>query len=105
MALYTGATGSNNEDSLSSRVVQNLVQLLYGANHHIYMDNYFSSIPLALKLAEDSTYTIGTMRTGSKHWPVEFNNIKVLTKNMQRGESVCKLVQEFSALFGKITSV
>ena len=45
MALYTGATGSNNEDSLSSRVVQNLVQPLYGANHHIYMDNYFSSIP------------------------------------------------------------
>jgi hypothetical protein len=101
MALYTGATGSNNEDSLSSRVVQNLVQPLYGANHHIYMDNYFSSIPLALKLAENSTYTIGTMRTGRKHWPVEFKNIKVLTKNMQRGESVCKLVQGIQCIVWK----
>ena len=47
MSLYTGADDSSKADSLSSRVVQHLVQPLYNANHHIYMDNYFSSIALA----------------------------------------------------------
>ena len=37
MALYTGAGDGNGEDSLSSRVVQNLVRPLYGTNHHIYI--------------------------------------------------------------------
>ena len=65
MDLYTGASGSSdNEDSLSTRVVLNLVQPVSGANHHIYMDNFFSSIDLARKLADSNTYTIGTVRTG-----------------------------------------
>ena len=92
MSLYTGADDSSNEDSLSSRVVQHLVQPLYNANHHIYMDNYFSSIALATKLAENNTYTIGTVRTNRKHWPVEYKNVKLISKSMQRGESKSKVV-------------
>ena len=80
MALNTGATESTKEGSLSSRVVQNQIQPLYGANHHIYMDNYFSSIVLALKPAENNTYMIGTVRTVHKHWPVEYKNVKVMAE-------------------------
>ena len=88
-----GAGGGKNEDSLSSRVVQQLVQPIYHANHHIYMDNFFSSIDLAIKLAENNTYTIGTARTGRKHWPVEYKNITLISKGMKRGESKSKLVK------------
>ena len=79
-ALYTWASDSTNKDSLSSRVVQNLVQPPCGANQHIYIDNYFSSIALALKLAENNTYMIGTVRTVRQHWPFEYKNLKSLDK-------------------------
>ena len=93
MSLCTGAGDSSNEDSLSSRVVQHLVEPLYHANHHIYMDNYFSSIALATKLAENNIYTIGTVRSNRKYWPVEYKNIKVISKSMQKGESKSTVVQ------------
>ena len=89
MSLYTGAGDSSNEDSLSSWVVQHLVEPLYHANHHIYMENYFSSIALATKLAENNTYTTGTVRSNRKYWPVEYKNIKVISKeHAERGKQV-----------------
>ena len=82
-------------------MVQHLVEPLYHANHHIYMDNFFSSIALATKLAKKNTYTMGTVRTNRKHWPVEYKNIKLISKSMQRRESKLKVVREYSALCGK----
>ena len=101
MSLYMGAGDGKNEDSLSSRVVQQLVQPIYHANHHIYMDNFISSIDLATKLAENNTYTIGTARTGRKHWPVEYKNITLISKGMKRGESKSKLMKGVQCIVWK----
>lgn len=101
MSLYTGAGEGGSEDSLSSRVVQQLVQPVYHANHHIYMDNFFSSIDLATKLAENNTYTIGTARSGRKHWPAEYKNIKKISKGMKRGESKSKIVKGVQCIVWK----
>ena len=74
--MYTGASDNPSNDSLSSGVVQDLVEPLYWRNHHVYMDNFFSSLELAKKLAEKNTYKIGTMRTNRKGWPAELQNVQ-----------------------------
>ena len=62
--LYTGASIGSlaDDDGLGSRIVQKLMEPLYNLNHHIYMDNFFSSVSLATKLKSKSTYMIGTAR-------------------------------------------
>ena len=62
------------------------------------MDNVFSSIELPTKLAENNTYTTGTVRTGCKHWLVENKNIKLISKSMERGECKSKVIKGYSAL-------
>ena len=47
--VYTGKEVST-EKGLSTRVVKDLTRSIAGKNHHIYCDNYFSSVKLFLDL-------------------------------------------------------
>jgi len=44
--IYTGKTDNAQEKGLSYRVVSDLVSKYLNKNHHVYQDNYFTSIPL-----------------------------------------------------------
>ena len=90
--VYTGASGNLDEDGLGATVVQKLLQDLYNANYHVYMDNFFSSVQLAIKLKEKGTLMIGTTRTNRKGWPKDMKNMKKMNKEMQRGESQSEVV-------------
>ena len=66
---YVGATGGSACLGLGEKVVLELTQLLFGRNHQIFCDNYFTSIPLFRALLNYCTYACGTIRINTqKHY-------------------------------------
>lgn len=59
------------EVGLTQRVVENLTESVSGRNHIIFIDKFYTSIPLALSLLERSTYVCGSFNTGRRMWPQE----------------------------------
>ena len=66
--VYTGRSNTS-EGSLGTRVVLDLSQRLNGMHHHLYFDNFFSSVPLLEMLLQKGTYACGTARQSYKEFP------------------------------------
>ena len=58
--VYQGASGTLDEDGLGATVVLRMLEPVYSNNHHVYMDNFFSSVKLANKLKPKGIKMIGT---------------------------------------------
>ena len=60
------------EDSLvTERIAVTLMQKYLGKGHHLYVDNYYTSVSLAKYLLQNETYITGTIRDHRKHFPTE----------------------------------
>ena len=57
------------EVGLGGNVVRRLSRDLVGTHCHLYMDNFFSGVPLFTSLLEDGIYACGTFRTNRKWFP------------------------------------
>ena len=74
LSVYTGKEGDQTETNLGAKVIKKLTRKI-GHNHHIYCDNYFTSVPLFEELLEDdSTYACGTFRRDRKGIPQDIKN-------------------------------
>ncbi|KAM4597687.1 piggyBac transposable element-derived protein 4-like [Polymixia lowei] len=51
------------------RVVTSLVRGLEGKYHHLFMDSYFTSVPLLQRLLRDGLYACGPTQPGRKGYP------------------------------------
>lgn len=80
--IYSGKVDQLVEKNLGARVVQNLSEQLYGRNHRIFMDNYFSSYDLYKFLETKNIYACGTVNMSRKHMPKNLSADKAL----KRGE-------------------
>lgn len=81
--VYTGKENVQ-EKGLTHRVVTDLLKdRYYHKNHHVYFDNFFTTIPLMNDLADNSTYSCGTIRSDRGKFPLSFKDAK-----LERGESV-----------------
>ena len=60
--IYTGRKNNTTEHGLGARVVKSLTSDLKGKYHHVYFDNYFTSLHLLEDLEEDNIYACGTAR-------------------------------------------
>ena len=59
--VYTGKTQEGaTEQNLGYRVVFDLTRNITGKNHHVFCDNFFSSVKLAEDLLLDNIYVCGT---------------------------------------------
>ena len=57
------------EDSLvTERIAVTLMQKYLGKGHHLYVDNYYTSVSLAKYLLQNETYITGTIRDHRKHF-------------------------------------
>ena len=93
--VYMGASAGSNEDTLGSRVVKNIVKPIKGRGHHVYMDNFFTSVSSAKDLLDDNTFMIGAARLGRKGWPQVLKEVKALKKALKkRGESKSVVVED-----------
>ena len=78
--VYTGKSDqtSSSEGGLGERVVKKLCERLHGKNHHVYMDNYFSTPKLFTDMERACIYCCGTVRVNRKGLPVELKNKRLL---------------------------
>jgi hypothetical protein len=57
-------------------VVTQLVEPYYRKRHHVYFDNYFTSVPLMETLQRKKTYATGTVRKDRRGLPVGIKSLK-----------------------------
>ena len=69
--VYTGKQNNSIEKGLGKRVVKDLTSDLKGKNHHVYFDNFFTSLDLVVDLEKDGIYSCGTARKDRKGFPPE----------------------------------
>lgn len=88
MQVYCGKQGPVGEQGQSYRFVKDLyVPHLGPFNHVVYMDNFFTSLPLLQHLEANGIYTVGTIRSNRKDYPNVLKDkqmLKQMAKN--RGE-------------------
>ena len=80
--IYTGAEEGTTEKGLTSRVVLDLMKQYEEKNHHLYFDNFYTSLSLMLDLSKKNIYACGTLRTNRAKLPKEF-----IHKDLSVGES------------------
>ena len=86
--VYTGRQdGGVTEHGLGYRVVRELTQLFVGKHHHIFCDNFFTSIKLACDLLRDETYLCGTIRSNRQGLPNGWSPQKAEVKALRKGQS------------------
>ena len=85
--VYTGKKGDRVERGLGASVVMNLTKKIINKNHHVYFDNFFTSINLLLDLQRLGIYSNGTMRADRKGFPADLK--KYIKKGLpERGQHV-----------------
>ena len=88
MQVYTGKKdGGATEHGLGYRVVQDLTRPFINKNHHVFADNFFTSIPLACDLLRDNTYFCGTVRFNRHGFPSSLKPTRADVKALRKGES------------------
>ena len=84
--IYIGKNpGERPEVGLAARVVKNLCEGLDNKGHHLYTDNFYTSVDLYQFLFEKQIYACGTIKPRSKHFPKEI--VYESTKGLVRGSS------------------
>lgn len=93
--VYTGRAGNpdgEREVGLAGRVVLDLTRDMLHKNHHVYMDNFFSSPTLFSRLLHDGIYACGTVRTNRQGYPQTLQKGCVRNKgdhlSLQKGNMV-----------------
>ena len=83
-SVYTGTStdGAANLD-LGYRVVMRLMRHHLLSYHHLYADNYFTSVHLAVDLLHADTYLCGTTRATRREFPKTLTGVR-----LRQGESV-----------------
>lgn len=86
MEIYCGKQpdGPFQVSSSAAEVVKRMVKRLEGTGRNITMDNWFTSVPLALDLLQKKLTIIGTIRKNKRELPEEF----VICRNRQINSSL-----------------
>lgn len=87
--IYTGKkvenAPSHSKNGATFDVLDTLTKPIQGKNHHVYFDNYYTSIPALLFLLSKNTYACGTIQSNRKYVP---ESLKEMKKAGQRGEII-----------------
>ena len=85
--VYEGSTKKSREANLSTAVALGLAKYIYDKAHHLYLDNYFSSVDLAEELLRHKTYCCGTARSNRRKYPATLKKV-----TLKRGQHKSQLV-------------
>ena len=84
--LYAGKCTKNGEKGLVKRVVLDLVEPYAGLEHVVYLDNYFTSLDLALRLADMGIGIVGTAKGNCEGLP---DGLKGKLADLDKGDYLC----------------
>ena len=76
LQVYIGKEESA-EKGLGSRVVKDLTRHLKDKHHHVFFDNFFTSVQLLEDLEKEGTYACGTARADRKRFPESLKKVKL----------------------------
>ena len=79
--IYTGASDDGAEHGLSHRVVFDLMVNYLDKAHHLYVDNFYTSLNLVKSLKDRQTYVCGTIRVNRGEFPKNFKDAKLEVGN------------------------
>lgn len=94
-AVYTGQLDDFGGTGHAANVVLHLMEGFLDSGHSLYMDNFYNSYDLALKLLIRNTYCTGTLRIDRKNLPAE-----VKTQKLKKGETIYRCSDD-GVLVGK----
>ena len=69
--VYFSKKGKDTEKALGRKVVKHIMEELQNTYQHVYVDNYFASVDLALDLHRTGLYSCATLRSSRKSFPLE----------------------------------
>ena len=75
--LEPGLISLENCPLITERIPVTVMQKLLNKGHHLFIDNYYTSISLAEYLMQNGTYITGTIREHRKHFPVEMKTLRL----------------------------
>ena len=81
--IYKGHRENEENMTTIDSLVMRLMQSYLNKGHHLFMDNYYNSVPLANKLLSKKTHVTGTLRVNRKGLPQEITGRK-----LRKGEHV-----------------
>ena len=81
--VYLGRQ-QNSVHGLAHDVVTKLCQSIAGHNHHLYCDNYFTSVPLFKELLQMKIYATGTVRPNKRGLPPEVKRPPRMVRGQHR---------------------
>lgn len=88
--IYSGQWHDVSESMTHTEfVVDNLMNGLHHKERALYMDNFYSSVQLSIKLLQKNTYVTGTLRSNRKNNPVE-----VIAQKLKKRESICRYTED-----------
>ena len=84
--MYAGRE-EDAQQGLAYNVVTSICHGLFDKNHRLFMDNFYTSVPLFLELLNRGMYAVGTVRRNRKFLPKEIIS-DAATKALARGQSI-----------------
>ena len=75
--LETGLISLENCLLITERIPATVMQKYLNKGHHLFIDNYYTSISLAEYLKQNGTYVTRTIREHRKHFPVEMKTLRL----------------------------
>ena len=86
---YTGKENGVVQTDLGRRAVMGLMESFFNKGHTLYMDNYYTSVPLFEDLEERGALACGTVRSNRKGLPRDITDAQTEEiKGLKQGESV-----------------
>ena len=86
LQMYVGKNGTGGREvGLTQRICEELTRGLRSEGRTLYIDNFYTSYPLARFMLAEKTHVVGTVRPSRAKLPKE-----VLKKKLQRGEMVAQ---------------
>ncbi|XP_056645839.1 piggyBac transposable element-derived protein 4-like [Diorhabda sublineata] len=81
--VYKGHRENDENMTTIESLVMRLMQSYLNKGHHLFMDNYYNSLPLSNKLLSKKTHVTGTLRVNRKGLPQE-----ITRRKLRKGEHV-----------------
>ena len=87
--IYTGKEGHGVQRDLGRKAVMSVIEPYLDKGYYVFMDNYYTSVPLFEELEERKTLACGTVRSNGSGLPKEICGLKEKkVKELKRGESL-----------------
>ncbi|XP_053376958.1 piggyBac transposable element-derived protein 4-like [Mercenaria mercenaria] len=101
--VYLGKENRDGDKGLGERVVMDSVTPILNRGHHVYCDNYFTTVGLFEELQQQGTYACGTFRSNRRGIPDEIKQQKLKEQGtsitMQKGNMVATAWRDKKTVF------